>query len=48
VPTGDSGQLSTVDAGLSTLDYVAKHTFTNTGTVTATIVEIFGKAAPAK
>jgi hypothetical protein len=46
VPTGDSGQLSTVDAGLSTLDYVAKHTFTNTGT--DTIVEIFGKAAPAK
>jgi len=26
----------------------AKHTFTNTGTVTATIVEVFGKAAPAK
>jgi quercetin dioxygenase-like cupin family protein len=26
----------------------AKHTFTNIGTVTATIVEVFGKAAPAK
>ncbi len=26
----------------------AKHTFTNTGTVAATIVEVFGKAAPAK
>jgi quercetin dioxygenase-like cupin family protein len=26
----------------------AKHTFTNTGTVTATIVEVFGKAAPPK
>ena len=26
----------------------AKHTFTNTGTVTATIVEVFGKAAPAE
>jgi quercetin dioxygenase-like cupin family protein len=26
----------------------AKHTFTNTGTVTATIVEVFGKAPPAK
>ncbi len=26
----------------------AKHTFTNTGTVTATIVEVFGKALPAK
>jgi quercetin dioxygenase-like cupin family protein len=24
----------------------AKHTFTNTGTVTATIVEVFGKAPP--
>jgi quercetin dioxygenase-like cupin family protein len=24
----------------------AKHTFTNTGTVTATIVEVFGKATP--
>ncbi len=24
----------------------AKHTFTNTGTVAATIVEVFGKAAP--
>ena len=26
----------------------AKHTFTNTGTVAATIVEVFGKAAPPK
>ena len=26
----------------------AKHTFTNTGTVTAIIVEVFGKAPPAK
>ena len=26
----------------------ARHTFTNTGTVAATIVEVFGKAAPAR
>jgi len=26
----------------------AKHTFTNTGAVAATIVEVFGKAAPAR
>ena len=26
----------------------ARHTFTNTGTVAATIVEVFGKAAPSK
>jgi len=26
----------------------AKHTFTNTGTYTATIVEVFGKAVPAR
>ena len=29
-----------------TLEGGARHTFTNTGTVTATIVEVFGKAKP--
>lgn len=33
------GQVMTLKGG-------ARHTFTNTGTVTATIVEVFGKKAP--
>ncbi len=31
-----------------TLKGGARHTFTNTGTVTATILEVFGKAQPAR